>query len=878
MVSPTFGGITFGGSALRVLLSAVPLIEHLCIRAKAHMGKSMKWKRPTSLGRTVEARAANRAIKVAYIVPHDDTELAQKICDAVFFESYTRWSGAYTLMVPATSGGVLAPEYESWLKHYDPDFVYSYVDASPEFVERIDRICCPMTVLEHKEIEQDELAVRWRDYLPRWSRYIQPVPSISTAQSPAIYPMQMIGGRSNEPTLLTQYDTGSLNRFLADNFGVGYSTVTSSHPVPGLFKTLSLVPEDLPLNHSAGTTRCHSILEAFDAITENKAVAIARLAMVHSTGMKRVASSAWGSSFRLFVGDKPMDRINFWNCRMLAGSSSERASALIVGADVLSNSALVTQLGKFLNKSNFMGSGSGPNKVKVHSSSRSAEELEAVVAKIQANTHNSVRLSARHAEHVTPDQQELEHHIQIVVTDHEVLRLTEDDTDIVAAEPAHFVYVPPQRRSLADGQWVVELDIDRHNNLSMYVNVADAWTLPRRRKITRAFTDRLSKPTKYGSLALVPSTSGFPFKSQAVKNPNTYELRLPSDEDFFRHLALDFFQYPVDDRRSTVRPKSYVDMSTSDKGQNLRGVISMFASIHTAYGIMTKWYWRTVLANAKDDRTRRLHFERNRLEEIIPRSQKSLQALTAELRFKNVGETKQYLKAGLTDTLEYLVRANVFYQVAHWRCIYCGHVNARSFDNMKIKNKCEICETVYFAPIDMEWQYELNEFVYRSLHKHAGLPVLWTIGYLHDNLHSGSFWYLPEVDLFDQASGNDKNEIDVLAMIKGEFYAVEVKSTVSTFLRKDGAVDKFVGIVGRLRPDVALLSFEKYSSDPELRDEMKRDLESAATLIRARLGPWVRLEIMVAEDEADYREFTWDFGYHGDRLKDLDSREQKPKS
>jgi hypothetical protein len=43
---------------------------------------------------------------------------------------------------------------------------------------------------------------------------------------------------------------------------------------------------------------------------------------------------------------------------------------------------------------------------------------------------------------------------------------------------------------------------------------------------------------------------------------------------------------------------------------------------------------------------------------------------------------------------------------------------------MKIKSKCDICVTEYLAPIDIEWKYELNDFVDSSIQKHSGVPVL----------------------------------------------------------------------------------------------------------------------------------------------------------
>lgn len=109
---------------------------------------------------------------------------------------------------------------------------------------------------------------------------------------------------------------------------------------------------------------------------------------------------------------------------------------------------------------------------------------------------------------------------------------------------------------------------------------------------------------------------------------------------------------------------------------------------------------------------------------------------------------------------------------------------------MKIKNECNVCATNYSAPIDLEWQYELNGFVYRSLQKHSGLPVLWTLGFIQDRLRTGSLWYLPEVDLYEkQDDPQSKNEIDILCMLNGAFHAIETKLSASMFLNKPGALD-----------------------------------------------------------------------------------------
>lgn len=827
----------------------------------------MRWDGSNSLGKTVEAKATNRPVKIVYLVPFDDCPHTHMNLDAVFFEAYTRWAGAYTLVIPTEPHDFLHAGYGDWLSHYDPDFIYSYIDLDAAFVEKIDRLCCPIAFLKHEKRERKDREIAWRSFLPRWDHYIQPVSSISTIQSPASYPQIPHEERPREPSVLTQYGTEPADRFLADNFGIAFNLHNVTHAIPGFFKTLCLVPPNLPANVVAGTERCFSTLEALRAISDRKATPISRLAMVNSAGMPRPESLGWASAFRLFIGSTPLDRIHFWNCRHLGDNWSDTSNALILEPAFFDDEELVKQLGQYLNKHNFLGHGNGPYQAEIHSSSVAADVLNTFIDKLKPHTWNAVDVSRTFNAPAIPSQKDLDERIYDKTTDTTTIKLTEDSSEITATEPAHFIYVPAQLKGLTRGQWIVELSIQRHNNLSKYSNVIDTWTLPRRLKIARAFTERLAKPTSGGRLALVPSIGGFPFRSHAINDPSSYEIHLPTDETFFRHLALEFFQYPSDDLRAPIPRAGYMDLAISDKGQNLRGVISLFDHLSTAFGILTNKFWRSVLAEAKEDSAKPLTFNRDKLSSLIPNDQGTLQRLTRELNFDNVGTTKSYLRDSLTDTLEHLVRLNVFYQVANWRCRYCGHANSRSFDNMKIKNTCDICATEYFAPIDIEWQYELNDFVYRSLHKHSGLPVLWTLGFLQDRMHGGSFWYLPEVDLYERAEDpNSKNEIDILAVLDGAFYAVEAKLSASIFLNKPKAIDKFVKLVGRLRPDVALLAFEKFCPEEEDVEATKAKLTEASKLIRERIDPWTKLEILVAQDVHEFIDFSADLGCHGRRV------------
>lgn len=816
----------------------------------------------------MEAKASNRPIKIAYLVPFDETPRTHMVLDAVFYESYTRWGGVYTLLVPTTADEFMLAGFQQWLEHYDPDFVYSFVELSDGLIDLIDILCCPIAMLEHKLVEGVENP-DWRSFLPRWEQYVQAVSSISTVQSPSGYIHQPHEDRPREPTVLTQYGFGQPNRFVADNFGFAFSIHTFANPIPGFFRTLCLVPADFPENRRVWSERCATTLEAFKAVSDRKATPISRFAMINSSGIRRQESVGWANAFRLVVGNSVLDRVNFWNSRHLVNSWSDGTSALLVGREFFDDTALVRQLGDYLNKNNFLGGGGGPYQVQIHSSCIPAAELNVIRDSLSEQTYNSVYVSKTHGDPALPTETELEKRAYFGVPDTATIRLTEDYSELVANDPAHFIYLPPQLRGLAKGQWAVELSIQRHNNLSRYSNVIDVWALPHRLSIARAFTKRLAKATIGGRLALLPAAEGFPARGNAVKSQNIYELMLPTDEDFFRHLALEFSRYAADDVRAHHAKAGYVDLSISDKGQNLRGVVSLLGDLPTAFEILTKKYWRSVLAEAKEDSKKPRLFTRSKLESLLPNSAEALHQLAVKESFRDIGATNKYIKEGLTDALEHLVRRAVFYQVAYWRCKYCGHSNTRSFDEMKLKSACSICATEHLADIDLEWEYELSEFVHRSLHKHRGMNVLWTLGYLQMSWHSGSFWYLPEVDLFESNDSDKKNEVDALCILDGTYYAVEVKSSATMFLNKGGAIDKFAKIIQRLRPDVALLSFERYNAGDEEVEITKRRLAEALQRVRAIIGQHSKLEILVAEDVEDFRDFSVDLGWHGKRLRRL---------
>ena len=243
----------------------------------------------------------------------------------------------------------------------------------------------------------------------------------------------------------------------------------------------------------------------------------------------------------------------------------------------------------------------------------------------------------------------------------------------------------------------------------------------------------------------------------------------------------------------------------------------------------------------------------------------------------SIGNVGKYLRANLTDTLEFLIRKRVFFRVYQWRCSYCGHANAQTFGNIKETNTCSICAKIHFAPIDLEWKYELNDFIYQSLCEHNGLTVLWALGQLQETSIVNSFYYLPEVDLYPE-SGNRKikNEIDLLCVIGGRFYAVEVKLSAIGFIETPDEINKFVEEITLIRPDIALLVFEQHCESETDLETTKIKLKKVLEDIAGRLGNHIKIESMVASDFSEFGEYPVDLGYRGKRVrKFFDSIERR---
>lgn len=825
--------------------------------------------RPTFLGKRIQVRAENRPIKIAYLVPYENKSKNHEILDAVFFESYTRWGGAKTLLIPCDDKKFFKDEYKEWLQFYDPDLIYSFVELSQELMSNVNDLVSPIVFYTH----EDEKKYRndWRSFIPDWDhKMIDPISSKSTVFG--FLRTQDFGLFNNvkkNQKIITQYELCEDERFLSDNFGTTFEVHKTSKPLEGEYSTLCFVPEDLSENVYTGSEQTSSVNKCFEEIVYKDAYPISKFSISNSSSIDQVRSMEWSRKFNLFVSSTCLDRINFWNSRLLAPDFLELPNSLIITSEKFSDDKFLELLGSFLNNFNKTSYNNNQHKVTLRSHLLQDHELSDLREKIEPHTYNIVKVGANYNSCAIPSSDEISKSYSNKSVDCYEYKLSEDKNTIEGKFPAHFEHIPREYRESLKGQWAIELEVQRHNNLSIYSNVVDTWKPPRRYGVTKAFTDNPAKVNKYHKLSLIPTTQD-KIPLHGPKNRSySYKLRLPEDESFFRNLILGLHRYPQDDSRQLIDRKSYENLAISDKGQNLRGVISMFGGIKNAYRCIANKFWRELFRDFNDFSSKELIFTKNKIESYLPKDIELKKILKDQHSFSNIGEVIKFYEKNLDDTLEYLIARNVFYRIYEWRCNYCGHNNIITFDKTREIASCAICDKEYITPIDLEWKFKLNDFVYRSLFERNGLTVLWALGFLQTSKARDSFYYMPEVDLYESWDGESKNEIDILCMVDGKFHAVEVKLSAYSFVNNGPEVEKFIQELKLIRPDKGILIFEQYSDNESDEQKTSEKLKNTVERISSEVFDITGVEAFIASEYRSFSDFPLNLGYEGKRVMEF---------
>ncbi len=802
-------------------------------------------------------RCDNRPVRVAFLIQED--EHAHLALDGIFADCYRRWGGRFSLIVPCEQS-TIPNSYWPWLKAYDPDIVYSYFHMADQTVLELHERVGPSVYEEHRNRERLDV----HGFAPRYGA--QPLQSLSTI-------FRRSRHRDHRSTdgplpIIDSWQTEVASRFLTDNFGTyGSSYATSIYPVDARASAQLLtivspekqtdrrhVPPDLLTTGSE--------LEAFKEFAHRRASSLSIASMDFATKLN-VHHGQWSDSFNLVVGGSYLDRILFWNGRLLLPNwIGSDIGAFRIEVEQLGNDEFVVALAALINQRNFVNSGTGGQyHVTIRSSSVVEEELSAVGERLRAAKCWSMSRTQFVPDLVAmvPSPKDLEQaspssplgsifDLQGRLNE---FNWTPPIANPISPPPDHLADAP-HRQTFTTGVWASDYLLSHNEDKPRFSN-ENAWLLPRRWRMAGAFKAEFTstsrelayppRSTRAGELTL--------FESVARR---ARTITVPSGKDAIRYaLAEDGQWQRLPAYHGPRLPKNSVDwMEPSNEARYLSGIVGMsgsldeasrfllhpfmqgmFAALGGTPGLPIEKVQPTVARLRKASQTTtsfdlKDENERLALGKLIVKAAQNQKTPLHYLRYQSLAERwQQHLTAFwdrlgrpagadesvdwdgleqpyLDDCLIAMRQRQMVFQGHEWLCPECHHRNWVDMAELRTVLSCTICRHETDAPITFDWLFRPSSFVIEALRDHSTLSLLWALNSLGNEGRNAFIYAGPTWFWYDNRDRGADAEADLLIVADQTTIVAEVKSSWASVRSVDiaalGAVAK------RLRPDVALLA------------------------------------------------------------------------
>jgi hypothetical protein len=817
----------------------------------------------------------SRPIRIAFLV--EDGEHSDLVLDGIFADCYGRWGGRFSLIARCEDRKIV-PAYWPWLEEYAPDLVYSYVDLSNEDILEIHERLAPADYKFHHVRGEPRLDVF--GFKPSYG--FSPLSSLASVFRLARYAPP---GRKGGPLKIIDHWFGEqASRMLTDNFGTYHHTAGTSlfpHDAQVAASLITIVSPERQKNKqqlglSPDAIAIPNETAAYEEFANRNAWCLAVLSAQLAPRLE-FHDHRWHNSLNVVVGETFADRLLFWNARLLAPAWLDGdIGAIRVTSEALQDPDFLKALGLILKYRNHYGGG-GHHNVTIRSTSTIAENIEAARAAI-AGTQPWGHVAT-----------ELLESADAIIPSNQVLKRSSErnsGTGLIMGQPGwtefgwtpptvrppvkipdHLADVPPQH-SFADGYWCADFTLECDGAPEPRFGNKTVWALPKRWRMSRAFTGTLvgnAGPTGWALPGWRGRTGTYSMCVSLARPVNAIDV--PKSADAIR-WALE-----VDGARpiAEVYPASKVArMEPSNEARYLDGILGMTGGLAGARGFLLHPFLVDVFASlggatnlpiekvvptanrlrrqARFEGTFDLKDERERfvLADLLLKAARSLKKPLDWIGYDRLTEAwKQHCedywarhpreidpddqeywedqqRAMLDGCLIAMRQRQIMFQGHEWTCPACHHRNWLDMSELALQIACKICKRTEPTPIDIKWRFRPNEFVIQALRDHSVLSLLWTLTALQARsrasfMFTGPSWFYPNAE-----SGTSPDaEADLLVLIDGEAIVCEVKASWSVLRRKD--VADLVKLAKRLRPDTAMLAVM------EDRADMAQELEAART-------------------------------------------------
>lgn len=852
------------------------------------------WEKPTH--RKIEGTA--RPLRVAYLVDLETCE--DLLIDEIIAESFSRWSGRRTPIIPATSDGV-DPAYISWLETFDADIIYSFADLTDDAVTQLDEILAPGILHHHADRYHD------RDGDRRF-RIELPLQGLSSLSALPMFASRRWGFGDKPQNILSfdKYWDGSEDKFLRENFGflsTSFGNGQLADSAPELFSCLTLISKEARENGQYGKSKNAKYESDPRAFLEALAAPGAVLPPCQLSELfchyLEPKNTLTRGGVNLVVGDDVADRLVYWNGHNrfprneLTGTSSIRISV-----EQSKDTDFLQLIGKVLDRRGVRDDQNSPAAT-IRSSSLDEGELADIAERIIPGGKTWKRYETEIVEDATWAIPEFWNERAYFTTGsvassrepkgQQRSELANGRAELPLATPWHLSesYLPPSVRS---GQWMVDLSIERENDHCKSSNVVHKWILPRRLRIDPYFAISRdnSSSQMYPRYCQRPSRSG----SLSVSIELTVRqasISVPDDADAFFGGLQDyqrdrFLRSAKDKDDYQPLPPKVRDAKYSDKGRYLLGALQHFNSLPDAFEALMHDFWRETLRKLGADPShlddqleadfqkiiaKRLRANKGEWEVTVEQDRQTVARealrIAAQLRrpdrfvrYDNLNSRYNDLvtnfleeNSNLTECLfdefrsggeldasiQYLCERKVLFQGHEWQCQNCFNRNWVSIDDLSRVMACNVCQNEAPPPVSGGWQFKASGFLVEAYSDHGTEPAIWALWQLAERARK-SFYFLPSTLIwFDSYREDRANDCEVDLLAVLDGETIAVEATASKTL-KVSEIQKLAAFAERVRPNKL---YVVCGADGH------RAREKLATRIQASLPDAVKVEVATFE-------------------------------
>ena len=844
-----------------------------------------------------------RPIRIAFLI--DLNEASHAVLDEVFQYCFSIWSGRFSLIVPCLDNKPIG-EFMPWLKAFDADLIYSYVD-----LPKADQFAF------HEDLYPSVLQRHWQsksDPNPR----LTPQPEMQALGIQSLIPLAgaasfMDGSRG--VTLATGMGRLANDRFLADSFGLVSPQLRNAlrGPLSDYGSLLAAIPDD----------QCQPRKQHFfelESTTSDEASLLNQMALnARIKSVSRVSAlmsqrlgfyeGSWGNSFNVVVGDTVRDRILYWNARLLMPIGRDWDDVdLMIPREKFEDAAFVTSLRDFLNRRNFIGGGQGPHKATLRSASIDDSDLTNL-EQLMMSGNGWIAYNHEHIGDITsvrPKSEELGK--SSLASAGSAFRPTNtwqeqsfygDSIALGTPTPEHIRHIPTSIANESLGLWALDVDLDRSIDHSPFSNVKHKWRLPRRLRVIDAFRRPYRLDDHHGPI-IYPraSVNGLLTLFTAIGR-QTPTIRIPSDHQAIVHALCAGRAWPAFDRfgEDGTPPERLCALAErSPAGRYFWGVYQLFGDLKTAKSFLLHTFWRKQLKalGATDQRTeerqRRIETQLKKrigvksldqledgklatLANIVLQEADAERTTVRALRWDKLkvdfdglvdsyldrhpsprsspleeAEERRDYTSSLKSFIQNLCSIGALHQGYEHICSECLHRSWTSIADLRAQITCEVCHDEEPAPVDKAWQFRLNGFLREALQRHGIGPLFWVLSQFQQH-NSNSFWFDGPLNIFfddESAHANKPNtDIDLTIIDNGVVRMCEVKQSERQFLDPEGLASTML----KLRPDIAMIAVMEAES-PNLQSKFAR-------FSKALEGSGIKAEMLTLDAERAFDDWPY---------------------